>query len=238
MVKTHNIFKSIFKGPAWCRDKIKQMLCLAIKLILYLDWYISFEWYKYMYIICFTCWWCCHEKDPSSEVNIIVIRLNHLQVGTQQIRDVQPMWVQCWASIGDDGSILNQHWLNVSCFLGKSWCCNSKGPGARRNSDLWNMQLTWITATYLSRWLKHVSNIYWLSSGKSLVGHGKQLKFDFRRGVMRRKTGRFGHKPHQTVRYILQLWYFPFQYCWIGRVTIVQLATYERSFSNMWCSTL
>ena len=35
----------------------------------------------------------------------------------QQIRNVQPMLVQCWPSIVDDGPTLYQHWLNVSCLL-------------------------------------------------------------------------------------------------------------------------
>ena len=39
--------------------------------------------------------------------------------GTQQTRDIQPMLVQCWASVKDDGSALCQHWLNVSCLLGR-----------------------------------------------------------------------------------------------------------------------
>ena len=37
---------------------------------------------------------------------------------TQQTRDIEPMLVQCWASVVDDGPALNQHWVNVSCLLG------------------------------------------------------------------------------------------------------------------------
>ena len=38
---------------------------------------------------------------------------------TQQTRDIDPMLVQCWASVVDDGPTLNQHWVNVSttCLL-------------------------------------------------------------------------------------------------------------------------
>ena len=37
-----------------------------------------------------------------------------------QTRDTDPMMVQNWASILDDGPILSQHWISVSCFL-ESW---------------------------------------------------------------------------------------------------------------------
>ena len=36
----------------------------------------------------------------------------------QQTWDVQPMLVQCWASVVDDGLALQQQWLMVSCLLG------------------------------------------------------------------------------------------------------------------------
>ena len=35
-----------------------------------------------------------------------------------QTRNIQPMLVQCWASVEDDGPTLYQHWLNVLCLLG------------------------------------------------------------------------------------------------------------------------
>ena len=37
---------------------------------------------------------------------------------TQQTRDIEPLLVQCWASVVDGGPALNQQWLNVSCLLG------------------------------------------------------------------------------------------------------------------------
>ena len=37
---------------------------------------------------------------------------------SQQTRDVEPLSVQCWASVVDGGPTLNQQWLNVSSLLG------------------------------------------------------------------------------------------------------------------------
>ena len=36
----------------------------------------------------------------------------------QPTRDIEPMLAQCWASDVDGGPTLNQHWLNISCWLG------------------------------------------------------------------------------------------------------------------------
>ena len=38
---------------------------------------------------------------------------------TQKIRDVDPMTVYRWTNVCNAGSTLNQHWLNVSCLLGR-----------------------------------------------------------------------------------------------------------------------
>ena len=38
-------------------------------------------------------------------------------VSLQQTRDIEPLLVQCWASVYDAGPTLNQQWLNVSCLL-------------------------------------------------------------------------------------------------------------------------
>ena len=35
----------------------------------------------------------------------------------QKKRDLNPVHVYCWVSVADDGSILNQHWINVLCLL-------------------------------------------------------------------------------------------------------------------------
>ena len=35
---------------------------------------------------------------------------------SQQARDVEPMLVQCWATVCDAGPTLNQHWFNASCL--------------------------------------------------------------------------------------------------------------------------
>ena len=37
---------------------------------------------------------------------------------TQQTRDIQPMLVQCWASVADAGPTLNRRRLTVSYLLG------------------------------------------------------------------------------------------------------------------------
>ena len=36
----------------------------------------------------------------------------------QQTRDIEPLLVQCWASVVDGGPTLNQQWLNGACLLG------------------------------------------------------------------------------------------------------------------------
>ena len=38
---------------------------------------------------------------------------------SQCTRYTDPMLVQCWASVEDDGPTLNQHWVSVLCLL--SW---------------------------------------------------------------------------------------------------------------------
>ena len=37
----------------------------------------------------------------------------------QQIRDVYTMLVQCWPAVYDVAPTLNQHWVNVSCLMGR-----------------------------------------------------------------------------------------------------------------------
>ena len=37
---------------------------------------------------------------------------------TQPERDVGSMLEKCWAGVADDGSTLNQHWINVPYLLG------------------------------------------------------------------------------------------------------------------------
>ena len=37
---------------------------------------------------------------------------------TQQTQDIDPMLVQCWASVVDGGPTLDQHWVDVLCLLG------------------------------------------------------------------------------------------------------------------------
>ena len=51
--------------------------------------------------------------------NAISPRASSWRFPPQQTRDVQPMLVQCWTSVEDDGPTLYQHWLNVSCLLGR-----------------------------------------------------------------------------------------------------------------------
>ena len=46
----------------------------------------------------------------------------------QQTRDIEPMLVQYWADVVDGGPTSNQHWLNVSCFLGIF--CRAKPKGS------------------------------------------------------------------------------------------------------------
>ena len=35
----------------------------------------------------------------------------------QKKRDINPVLDYCWASVADDGFIMNRHWINVSCLL-------------------------------------------------------------------------------------------------------------------------
>ena len=37
---------------------------------------------------------------------------------SQQTRDVEPVFIYCWANVADDGPALNQSWPNCSCLLG------------------------------------------------------------------------------------------------------------------------
>ena len=41
-----------------------------------------------------------------------------LSATTQQTRNIEPVLVQCWASVADDGPTVNQHSLNVPSLLG------------------------------------------------------------------------------------------------------------------------
>ena len=36
---------------------------------------------------------------------------------TQQARDMDPIVDHCWASVADDGLVLNQQWINVPRLL-------------------------------------------------------------------------------------------------------------------------
>ena len=41
-------------------------------------------------------------------------KTSHSQI-SHQTRYTDPMLVQCWASVADDGPALNQQWVSVSC---------------------------------------------------------------------------------------------------------------------------
>ena len=47
----------------------------------------------------------------------------YAHVPVQQTREINPMLVQCWASIVDGGPTLYQHWLDASCLLGSYILC-------------------------------------------------------------------------------------------------------------------
>ena len=51
---------------------------------------------------------------------IIVNReiVNSEDIITHEARYTDPMLAQCWASVADDGSTLNQQWIIVSYWLG------------------------------------------------------------------------------------------------------------------------
>ena len=40
------------------------------------------------------------------------------RLGLSSSRDIEPLLVQCWASVVDGGPTLNHQWLNVSRLLG------------------------------------------------------------------------------------------------------------------------
>ena len=67
---------------------------------------------------------CCNSYLPHH--NHYVLPCVYLKIVTtalwfsRQTRNVDPMLIYCWASIADDGSILNLHWVEKSCLLG--WC--------------------------------------------------------------------------------------------------------------------
>ena len=39
---------------------------------------------------------------------------------TQQTQDIEPLLVQCWSTVYDAGSTLNQQFLNILCLLGRN----------------------------------------------------------------------------------------------------------------------
>ena len=53
---------------------------------------------------------------------------NHPEWTSQQTRYIDPMLVHCWASVVDGGPTLDQHWLDVSCFLGYGWPISHMSP--------------------------------------------------------------------------------------------------------------
>ena len=38
---------------------------------------------------------------------------------SQQTRGAELVLIKCWATVGDDGPTLNQHWFSVSCLAGR-----------------------------------------------------------------------------------------------------------------------
>ena len=48
------------------------------------------------------------------KVSITMVTLER----SRKTRDIEPLLVQCWASVVDGEPTLNQQWLNVSCLLG------------------------------------------------------------------------------------------------------------------------
>ena len=57
----------------------------------------------------------CQQEQWSSVVQMRHGIISHC---AQQTRNVDPVLVQCWASVADDGPTLNQQRTNVPCLLG------------------------------------------------------------------------------------------------------------------------
>ena len=69
---------------------------------------------------CHTCDKCIYHKTITSAITTkccdIERRLNGCVI-TQQTRDIDPILIQCWASVEDDGPVLIQEWVDVFCTL-------------------------------------------------------------------------------------------------------------------------
>ena len=68
----------------------------------------------------------------------------------QQTRDVDPMLVQCWASVADGGPTLNQHRVHVPCFLVR--LC-----GAELNERHWKL----VSSVKLTSFVGLILIIWW-----------------------------------------------------------------------------
>ena len=57
------------------------------------------------------------QSDSMAFCTELPLNMNGCLPLSQQTQDIHPMLVRCWASVVDGGPALNQHWVNVSCFL-------------------------------------------------------------------------------------------------------------------------
>ena len=57
-------------------------------------------------------------RMESSKLNYLINWVSTMY-HTQQTRGVEPVLVWCWASAADGGPALDQHWVNISCLLGR-----------------------------------------------------------------------------------------------------------------------
>ena len=62
----------------------------------------------------------CHAKWETVTVYFSSNKLTPFSYAlwSQQTRAVEPMWIQCWATVCDAVPTLSSHWFNVTCLLG------------------------------------------------------------------------------------------------------------------------
>ena len=91
-----------------------------------------------------------------------VLRNHRDRIRTQQTRDIAPMLIQCWAGVVDGGPILNQHWCNVSCLLGRTQQKRGIGP-----NDMVPREPKWLA-------------MYWRRKRRNIWGNIPEISLNIR----------------------------------------------------------
>ena len=108
------------------------------------------------------------SREPVQQQTIVLECIGYTTV-TQRQRDNYPMQVQCWSTVNNAGTTLNQHWFiamclkNVFLYSERSQSCNTQSPNVCLGSGRLNSAPHMVTLHHIQVGLSSWKGGIWLT---------------------------------------------------------------------------